>query len=162
MKRIPIPVVLLILFPGPAGAGQQAVPHRGQGYVFWGPGGANNEAAIQHLGAGGEVCLWKGLGVGAEIGYLSPMRSLGDGAGVLSVNGLYDFGRTRQLRLSPFVTGGYSLAFGGGVANAVNVGGGLHLWLGRRAGLRFELRDHFVPTYSRVHVWEARVGLDFR
>lgn len=162
MNRIPLLLILLLLAP-PAtrGQGGPKVPG-GQGYVFWSAGGANTETAIQHFGGGGETYLRKGLGIGAEIGYLSPLRGVGDGIGVLSVNGLYEFGRTKTGKLRPFVTGGYSLAFRGGTAHAVNFGGGVNYWFSRRAGLRFEIRDHFPPEYANVHFWGVRVGLNLR
>jgi len=162
MERISILTVLLLLFSGEVRAQQPPAAPAGQGYFFWGPGAVNSETATQHFGGGGEVFLHKGLGIGAEVGYLSPLQAAQDGIGLFSVNGLYEFGRTTPSKLHPFVTGGYSLAFRGGATNAVNFGGGFNYWFSRRAGLRLEFRDHFAPEYSDVHFWCARIGLNLR
>jgi hypothetical protein len=81
---------------------------------------------------------------------------------VLSANGLYDFGRTRSAKISPFLTAGYSLAFREGTANALNFGGGIHYWFARRFGLRMEFRDHVSPDGWNEHFWQGRVGIGFR
>ena len=66
---------------------------RGQGYVFVAPGGTSPETrATVHFGAGGEALVHKGLGVGAELGYLAPTD--GDGFGLFSANASYHFSRS--------------------------------------------------------------------
>ncbi len=134
----------------------------GQEYVFSGFGAANTEDGVVHFGGGAEANLYKGLGIGVELGYLGPTEYLQDGVGVLSVDGQYTFGTGSPSRLRPFLMGGYSVAFRNGLANAVNFGGGVHYWFSRRAGLRLEFRDHLSPDLWNVHVWQGRVGFDFR
>lgn len=136
---------------------------KGHGYVFAAPGGVSGDgqtSAALHLGAGGEALVHRGLGVGAEIGYLANPRLLA-GAGLLSVNGSYHFASGQPAaKAVPFITGGYSLGFRSGVANLVNVGGGVNYWFKDQLGLRVEFRDHLYA--SEVHLWSFRFGLAFR
>ena len=157
---------LLVFILVPAAAMAQEKPPRelpgGQGYAFTGFGAANAEDMILHFGGGGEAYLYRGLGIGAEIGYLGPAGYLGEGIGVFSANGLYNFSPERRRRVQPFVTGGYSLAFRDGTANCVNFGGGIHYWFSDKLGLRLEFRDHLNPSYADEHFWQGRVGIEFR
>lgn len=102
-----------------------------------------------------------GLGASVEGGYLGPLpRGFEHGVGVISANAVFHAGRPRRHRVTPFVTGGYTLWFRQGSASGVNVGGGVNYWLRDGLGLRAELRDHIpLGDYrSRPHVWGARVG----
>lgn len=136
---------------------------KGQGYFFVAPGGISGSGrtvSSLHFGGGGEGLLYKGLGVGGEIGYLGLARSLGDGFGVFSANGSYHFRTRSDRKLAPFVTAGYSLAFRSGTANMFNFGGGVHYWFCEKVGLRLEFRDH---VWSReAHFWGLRIGVAFR
>jgi len=114
-----------------------------------------------HFGGGGELYLYKGLGIGVEVGYLGATQDLGEGIGIFSANGLYNFSRGDR-KVQPFVTGGYSLAFRSGTLNAINFGGGVHYWFSRKVGLRLEFRDHLSPSYADEHLWQGRIGFDFR
>jgi hypothetical protein len=144
-----------------AGALPALAQHRGYGYVFGAPGGSTpGGEANFHIGAGGEGLIYKGLGAGADIGYLTPVRDWGSGVGLLSVNGSYHF-LPQDRRLDPFVTAGYSLVFRSGSANLVNFGGGVQYWMRDRLGLRAEFRDHVLPNPA-VHYLEVRFGLCFR
>ena len=134
----------------------------GQGYVFAGIGAVNLEDSTIHFGGGGEVNLYKGLGFGVEIGYLSPIHYMGEGIGILSLDGQYTFGTGTPGKVRPFLTGGYTLAFRDGYANAINFGGGVHYWFSKRIGLRLEFRDHVSPAVWNAHAWQGRVGFDFR
>ncbi len=162
-----IPCALLVSLiclgaPTSAPAKDGTAKEGGQGYVFAGFGAVNVEESMVHFGAGGEVNLYKGLGLGVEIGYLSPIHYPGDGIGVLSLDGQYTFGTGGPGKVRPFLTGGYTLAFRGGHVNAVNFGGGVHYWFTRHAGLRLEFRDHVSPDLWNAHAWQGRVGFDFR
>jgi hypothetical protein len=155
MKRL---AVLLIVISAVAAA------QSSNGYVFVAPGAVTccgGSAATLHLGGGGDIILAKGLGVNLEIGALAPPRDLRSALGVFSAGGAYYFRHEKDLKLEPFVDGGYSLMFRSGHVNLFYVGGGVNYWLARRVGLRFEFRDH-IWTHERLHYWGLRVGLAFR
>ncbi len=162
MPRSVLSGILLLLVSTAAAAQVPKRKSAGQGYVFVGTGAANTEEGLLHFGGGGELNLYKGFGMGVELGYLSPMQSLGDGIGVFSLNAQYTFNQDSANRVKPFLTGGYSLAFRSGTMSALNFGGGVHYWFSDRIGLRLEFRDHVPPEYSKTHLWEGRVGFDFR
>jgi hypothetical protein len=136
--------------------------HWGQGYVFFAPGGLVEEGhymGTATFGGGGEVLLYKGIGAGADLGYMAPWRDFSAGIGLLSANGSYHF--MRNSKVSPFVAAGYSLGFREGHANLFNFGGGAHWWISDRFGLRMEFRDH-VYSGSNLHFLEGRIGLSIR
>ncbi len=162
MRRIVLGTMFLLAVPAVAPAQDAQKKNTGQGYVFVGAGAANIEEGALHFGGGGELNLYKGLGLGVELGYLNPMQSLGDGIGIFSLNGQYTFNQDTANKVKPFVTGGYSLAFRSGTMSALNFGGGVHYWFSDRVGLRLEFRDHVPPEYSKTHIWEGRIGFDFR
>jgi hypothetical protein len=59
-----------------------------------------------NTGFGGEAFVYKGVGVGAEAGYLAPDWSFSgnDGVGVVSLDGSYHFfGNKNRRRIEPFV-----------------------------------------------------------
>jgi hypothetical protein len=129
----------------------------GQGYLFFGPGNAR----ALHLGGGGEGLVYKGLGLGGELGYAFPRGAFGGGIGLLSANASYHFNVRSHWKIHPFVTGGYTLAVRSGTANLVNLGGGLTYWMSDRVGLRVEYRE-YVPTAWRGDLREVRFGLALR
>ncbi len=136
------------------------------GYVFIAPGGATDSGHTDttlQLGVGGEGVFAKGIGVGADIGYLYPTAaSFSSGLGSASVNGFYHFNH-KHVRLDPYVTGGYSILFRSGHLNLLNVGAGANWWFARHFGLRFEFRDNMhVTSGDNTHFWGFRFGLDFR
>jgi hypothetical protein len=100
--------------------------------------------------------------MGVEIGYLTPMKHMGNGIGVFSTNGLYSFSTDLNSKTVPFVTGGYSMFFRSGVGHAINFGGGMHYWFSDRAGLRVEFRDHIPTEDSGTHFIQGRIGISFR
>jgi len=155
--------VVLLMAPSELVAAQAMSEHRGYGYVFVAPGIATDgvgAVATLHAGVGGERFVYRGLGIGGEIGYASALLAPSVGAGVVSVNSSYNF--RRDSKLAPFVTGGYSLLFRSGAANVANFGGGINYWFRERLGLRLELRDHFAVQNTSVHGVGLRIGLAFR
>jgi hypothetical protein len=142
-----------------------AVAQSSNGYVFVAPGGVtccgHTESTI-HLGGGGDIILAKGLGVNLEIGALAPRHDFYSAVGVFSPGGACYFRRGKDLKLEPFVNGGYSLMFRSGHQNLFYFGGGVNYWLARRVGLRFELRDHVSRSYETAHFWGFRLGLALR
>lgn len=158
-KRI-VETSLLALIPVLSLAADSEEPYRGQGRVFYGPGRAPGGGGLQQIGVGGDGFLYKGLGVGAEVGYQFPTEGFTYGIGLLSVNGSYHLNRSRRARLSPFVTGGYTLAFRGGHANLANIGGGVTWWMAEHLGIRLEIRDYVWP--GAQHSAQAMVSFAFR
>ena len=139
-----------------------AVAQSSNGYVFVAPGGVSccgHTQSTLHVGGGGEAILWKGLGVGAEVGAVGPTQYLSEGFGVFSANGYYHLLRGKDRKLDPFVTGGYTLFFRSGVANLGNFGAGANYWFSKHVGLRAEFRDHI---YTTDNYWGFRFGVAFR
>lgn len=161
MQRTIVGVILLIAAQGVALA-QGSNERRGWGYAFGGVGGASGSGstAFFQAGGGGEGLVYKGLGLGAEVGYIAPFRSPGDGFGILSPDVSYHFSNGSS-KLVPFVTGGYSLAFRRGTSSGGNFGGGVQYWMKDRVALRVEFRDHVFSSDS-PHLFQFRVGLSFR
>ena len=158
-------VIFCLVLISTFAAAQTTDGHRAQGYVFAGAGGTapDGVGATLNFGVGGEGLIYKGLGAGGEIGYLTPARTPSDGFGILSANGSYHFiNASSSGRLVPFVTGGYSFFFRSGFANGVNAGGGINYWFRERMGLRVEFRDQIVPGGRAVHLVGVRIGLSFR
>jgi hypothetical protein len=143
---------------------QASDEHKGQGDVFFAPGTTSPEAiGTMHIGGGGEALVCKGLGLGGEVGYLAPWRSMGDGIGTFSPDVSYHFRpRDGERKLVPFITGGYTLFFRSGTANGFNFGGGVNYWFREHLGLRLEFRDNVSTTYATEHSLGFRVGLAFR
>ena len=148
---------------------------RGQGYFFFalgmgdnGPEGRGHQYQPDiHLGAGGEGFIYKGLGVGAELGPFfptktgSPFSGWSDWAeGLGSANLSYHFlPDTIDRKFEPFVTAGYSLFFRAGTFNGYNGGGGVNVWMNKNAALRFEGRFHVAYEH---HFAGFRIGMTFR
>ena len=159
MRRLMIALAVFILAQGVA-MGQSTGERKGLGYIFAGVGGASNNGSevLINAGGGGEGLVYKGLGLGGEIGYVSAIDS--EGAGLASGNISYHFNRSQKL--SPFITGGPSVGFRGGAsAGGGNIGGGVHYWAGDRVGVRFEFRN-FIFSSDSPHTYVFRVGISFR
>ena len=160
MKRVLIALFALAMVPASALAQKADMP-KGWGYGFGGIGASSGDFGhtTVHVGGGGEGLFYKGLGAGAEIGYLG-RDGFGSGFGVASVNVAYHFGRPGQ-KLVPFVTGGGTVAFRTGAAGGGNFGGGVQYWMKDRVALRLEFRDHIISSDS-PHFYGFRVGIAFR
>ena len=155
----------VLVLATPAHAQEGASGSGFQPYVFAAPGGISNGGTTFHLGGGTDMPLWKGFGASFEGGYLGPVESMDYGVGVVSTNAYWQFGTPARRRVTPFVTGGYSLAFRSETFNAINIGGGVNYWLSNTKGLRFELRDH-MPFWggdvADEHLWGIRIGFTWR
>ena len=149
-----------------AGLAQAQTPlpqeHRGQGYGFAAPVASSYGATGFQAGFGGEGLVYKGLGVGGELSYLSFSR-FDNGVGVVSPNVSYHFSNvSKDGKWVPFVTGGYSLYFRNSTASGVNFGGGVTYWMKERVGLRFEVRDQVIALDGTGHFVGFRAGISFR
>jgi hypothetical protein len=161
MSKLIFVIPLAVLLPIAAAA--QSKEWRGQGYVFVAPTSTTEGGFGLHIGVGGEGLVYKGLGVGGEIGYLGSADGLRDGIGVLSTDISYHFTKaTKSRKFAPFVTSGYSILFRSSAVNSVNIGGGANWWFKERIGLRLELRDHIPLRFESIHFFGVRIGLAFR
>ena len=177
MKRLIATVTLLLMVSTSALAQNADNLSHGQGYVFIGPAVGPSilwkETAVGvNAGFGGEVFVYRGLGVGTECGYASPKISFnGDEAvGSTSFNASYhsyDFRKKDRRGVEPFVTGGYSLYWGDRRAtqNGFNLGGGANIWLAKHAAVRLEIRgqgnvNHFHDSFAYFVAF--RIGVTFR
>jgi hypothetical protein len=155
MSKLIFAILLAVLLPFAASA--QSKEWRGQGYVFVAPTNSTAVGFGLHVGGGGEGLVYKGLGVGGEIGYFV------DDAGILSSNVSYHFTKaSKSGKFAPFVTSGYSLVFPSDAVHAFNVGGGMNWWFKDRIGLRLEFRDHIPIQSGSSHLYGVRIGLAFR
>jgi hypothetical protein len=162
MMRKPFFVILLVVLL-PLAAAAQSKDRRGQGYFFVAPTTTTAGGFGLHIGGGGEGLLYKGLGVGGEIGYLGASQELSRGIGVLSPNVSYNFTKaSKSGKFAPFVTGGYTLLVGSDALHAVNAGGGVNWWFKDHLGLRLEFRDHVALQFGSAHIFGVRIGLAFR
>jgi hypothetical protein len=162
MMRKPFFVILLVVLL-PLAAAAQSKDHHGQGYFFVAPTATSAGDFGLHIGGGGEGLVYKGLGVGGEIGYIGASRELSRGIGVLSPNVSYNFTKaSRSGKFAPFVTGGYTLLVGSDALHAVNLGGGVNWWFKDHLGLRLEFRDHVATQFGSTHIFGFRIGLAFR
>ncbi len=155
---------LLIVLAPAMGSAQTGERPGAWGYGFVAPGAYTpGTTSTLHFGLGGEGLVYKGLGVGGELGYLAPTYAMAMGIGVASLDASYHFvTHSPEQKFVPFVSGGYSLAFRSATLNLVNYGGGMHYWFSRHFGLRLEFRDHVYLTSSRAHALGFRIGVAFR
>jgi hypothetical protein len=139
-----------------------AIMAQSHGYVFVAPGAASvggTNAALIHLGFGGEAELPMGVGAGAELGFLG--RTSLDVLGTASLNGYYHFHRDGSWK--PFATAGYSNFFTfTGHNNLANIGGGLNYWYKDHLGIKIEVRDHFSSGTNSANYLEFRFGFNFK
>jgi hypothetical protein len=161
MKHTYLLAALLCAMPLFSQANEKS--YKGHGYAYYAIGGLTSGGeAITGAGAGGEALFWKGLGAGAELGYLFPAEAPKAGFGLLSVNPAWHFARYgRSSKFVPFATGGWSLAFREGSQNLYNYGAGVTWWFRDRLGLRLEVRDHRCTNCSEGLVL-FRASLAFR
>ena len=157
--RILIATIVLAGLTGvthPASADAQV-----HGYAIAGPAGANGFVNTRnitfHAAAGAEVFLGKYASIGGEGGFFDRLITV-------SVDGALHV--SDGTKMSPFLSAGYTrlgVADGEGGFDAWNVGAGADAWLGRHAGIRFELRDHVRPDHrGATNYWSFRTGVVFR
>ena len=117
---------------------------------------------VGHVFIGAEGVVWRCLGFSADVGYLAHVQSLGNGAGVLSVGGL--FFPVQTAKRSVFISSGYTLGFQGGAGQGQRANF-LHTGLGTRLGthVRLEVRNYvnFDGADPNTYIWAFRVGWIF-
>lgn len=136
---------------------------RGQGYVVQGLGIATpGSDSVGQTMIGGEHAIYKGLGLGAEIGAVYPFQCGYCTIGAFSPGASYHFlaGR-KDTKWDPFVNAGYTLFFRSGVASGIHYGGGVAYWFHPRLAVRAEFRDIRDST-GELGFPSFRIGLSFR
>src|SRR5215813_10080423 len=112
MNKLIFVILSAVLLPFAAAA--QSKERRGQGYFFVPPTTTSEGGAFVHIGGGGEGLVYKGLGVGGEIGYVGAAQEFSAGGGILSPHVSYNFrSASKSGKFVTFVIGGYSLLFTG-------------------------------------------------
>lgn len=168
MKKYLLLSAFLVIAPALVQAQEKSIQFRGDGYLFIGEGVLSVDGAhygMSHVGGGGEVALFKGFGVGSELG---AMGKPGEGTGLFSINPFYRFLYAgAKSKIVPFVTGGYTRPFGNrGFTfsnNLVNFGGGIDYWAFKRVGVRLEFRDYVDHSHFMTSTYPAiRIGIVFR
>jgi hypothetical protein len=173
MKKLIATAALLLVVPMLASAQDADHQYHGQGYGFCGLGTSMgypfDHPTVWQVGFGGEGFLYKGLGLGAELGYVhwGPNENQ---AWMPSGDVSYHFrGNRARARVDPFVLSGASgylpTSHGARGAPAGNFGGGVNLWFEKHAALRLEVRDHVSQNGSfgpGNHYLSFRVGITFR
>lgn len=143
------------------------------GYVFVAPGRDSSgwKKTTLHVGVGGHLMVYNGLGMNVETGALFHPANMEARTTLTSFGASYHFLNSRSpRRIVPFVTAGYSYAANSTMPNMhmVNFGGGVDYWLREELGLRLEVRDHFAPkaypdgTFfpsAPVHFLDYRIGV---
>ena len=118
-----------------------------------------------HAAGGGEVLARGRFGAAGEFGVMAGANA---DLFITSVNGVLHIGPSLATpvrnRISPFITGGYTLlGSGGGGSSAWNIAAGADVWLKPRVGVRFEFRDHIRPDgRGGEQFWAFRAGVVFR
>jgi hypothetical protein len=168
MKTL-ISTALLLIALSLSALAQTSNSSRGQGYFFVAPGVTEGNSRLSagasfHIGGGGEGFVYKGLGVGAEIGAVGPLSDFSNQYfGMGSVNLSYHFlPSATEPKLEPFVNLGYTLFFRAGVTHGGHAGFGLNRWLNKNIALRFEIRDHVEFAANRGHLLDFRIGVTLR
>ena len=170
MKKLIATAALIFVVPDLGVAQDADHQYHGQGYIFFtmGASAAYGEQFVDGGGFGGEGFLYKGLGLGFELGFAH--NEHGGTTAVPSMDVSYHFyGNRARARFDPFVLGGISGEFPtidqGRGAPAANIGGGVNLWLQNHAALRLEFREH-VSRYGGGDLGPSylafRVGIWFR
>ncbi|MCI0337513.1 MAG: hypothetical protein L0226_08055 [Acidobacteria bacterium] len=162
MRRLIWIAFLIALTASPA-LTQTPKERGGYGYGFAGLiRSPNGEDVALNVGIGGDGYLYKGFGVGGEIGYVGP-SGFNDGFGILSANASYHFLKVSQSRkLVPFLTGGFSLFFRSRADIGGNFGGGVTYWFKERIGVRLEVRDQIPARSDLGHLPGFRAAVTFR
>jgi len=178
VKRLIVVIACVCTAPAAVRAADADNSVQGQYYLFIGPTLTNtqynNNGTTSHggnnTGIGGEVLMYKGVGMGIDLGYAGNWEysKYGSALGVGSWDASYHFlGNRNTKRIEPFLEGGYSLYYGQRTftRSACNFGGGFNLWLTKHVAPRFEIRyqggiNYFGSQYKEYAAF--RFGVTFR
>ena len=120
MRRISVVLTAVLALASPTMAQETAEGVSRATTVFGSLGGISDGIATIHFG-GGEELIWpNGLGIGADIGYITSTTAFADGLGLLTAGPIYQFRTSSHYK--PYIRGGVSLAFRNGALPLVHVG----------------------------------------
>jgi hypothetical protein len=150
----------VLFFATPALAQTNGNTVSGGWTVFGAPGftlGSVESVGTIHLGGGGQVVWPSGVGLAADVGYLTAAQEFRAGVGIFSPGLIYEFRGAK--RYIPYVRAGYTVLFRGETASLVHMAAGVRRWHSPRWGVTLEFRDHFFAKSPDLHLFEFRVGV---
>lgn len=159
-RKIILIIASIVLLASLSNLSAQADESKSAGYVYSGVGFNEGDNALFILGGGGETVLSNGLGLRADVGYLTFFEEFRAGVGTLSPGLFYEF--APQKKTSGFVGGGYTLFFREITFNGMHFGGGVRHWFSDSFGLRVEVRDEVFLEGETLHQILGRVSFLFR
>ena len=140
-------------------------------FFFVAPGGVavnlDNIPSLE-IGGGGNVFIYRGLGLEADAGALRFQSRDAQGqqvhrwTGMITIDALYAFQRSAEQKVCPFVIAGATAIPVFDVSGGYNFGGGVHYWISRNYGLRIEFRDHVRSGMRTYHDVQGRIALALR
>ena len=170
---------LLAVFPAPGWA-QKTDKYYGEAYAFYGR--RNSQPGTSVGGGGGDVLVYRGIGVGGDI--VTTLANPDDKVTIYSVGGSYHFLCCRYKRkFEPFAGAGYSYLSGdinhhgrdypwdpGNDRTGPYFNQGFIAWPLKHLGVRVELREYrMFVSYGALenvipggHVIEVRIGPTLR
>lgn len=134
--------------------------YHGNGYLFGAAGACQHGYGLFGGGGGAEGLVWKGLAVGVNAG----VYTFTDGGSFGLVHptvGWHFVNRNVRARNEFFVNFGPGAVFGdnGGVGPSGTLGAGAIHWVGKRVGVRWEVRAHGLSDEGML---VGRIGVSFR
>jgi hypothetical protein len=162
MKRIILAMTLLSIPAWPqTEPAVKTFKYNGNGYTFFSAGACLHGYANVGVGGGGEAFIWRGLTIGAEIGYYRFTAYRNAGYGVATVYPGYHFvDRKKPVKWDPYVNGTVlGLGFARGRAAAGHLGVGVNYWFKEKIGLQTGVQFQAIGCEPLVLF---RVGLTFR
>jgi len=179
MKRLVAAATLLAIMPALASAQNADHQPKALGYAFL---GAGTHQMSPTAGFGGEVYVFKGLGIGAEVGvggldiHGDQNMMIGVGSADLSY---HFFPKKIRGNAAPFVAGGYTLFFGHNAGDGekdvspdgFNIGGGVDVFATKYVGVRLDVRyyghggrilKYTFPDVAQFSFVAFRIGVTFR
>jgi hypothetical protein len=171
MRSGPLTIMVLLALGIAASPAILQAQETAFGYAFAGPtSGIDDRPLAWTIGGGGEMITgWRGTSVGLEAGVLWSPALETDGRFPQSITDrLFSVNVSRHFHKSPgfgqwepFLTGGMFIVAGGDAAQGgFTIGGGVHRWFTRHAGVRIDVRDQFLP--GAISLVGVRAGIVFR
>jgi hypothetical protein len=159
------PVLLMLVmgaFACLAGQTAEVKRYNTTGYATFGIGVCQHRVTNVSVAGGGSADVWRGLAVGADLGFFRFVERNSSAFGIGTANLGYRYvNRKKPGKFEPFVDTGLGLAFAGGeAASALSAGAGTYYWLKDRVGLRTEGRVYVIARSEAIVM--VRVGISFR